>query len=162
MIFTRHFVTRENYWQIASIVTPKSLFTVTHALFFISSRIKPSRVRISLRTWYPILCAESLSVILDSCKAVGPHYNTVQYNAVLISSLQLYKWRRYIYIYIYIYIFRQSPVLVTQWWTKLRMIAPVPVKQPWGFTIKHNKRECCIYFLICTLRTSRLVVPMLN
>ena len=37
MIFTRDFVTRENYWQIASLVTQKSLFTVTHALFFISS-----------------------------------------------------------------------------------------------------------------------------
>ena len=36
MIFTRDFVTRENYWQIASLVTQKSLFTVTHALFFIS------------------------------------------------------------------------------------------------------------------------------
>ena len=28
-------VTRENYWQIASLVTQKSLFTITHALFFI-------------------------------------------------------------------------------------------------------------------------------
>ena len=36
MIFTRDFVTRENHWQIASLVTQKSLFTVTHALFFIS------------------------------------------------------------------------------------------------------------------------------
>ena len=36
MIFTRDFVTRENYWQIASLVTQKSLFTVTHALFFMS------------------------------------------------------------------------------------------------------------------------------
>ena len=35
MIFTHDFVTRENYWQIASLVTQKSLFTVTHALFFI-------------------------------------------------------------------------------------------------------------------------------
>ena len=35
MIFTRGFVTRENYWQIPSLVTQKSLFTVTHALFFI-------------------------------------------------------------------------------------------------------------------------------
>ena len=35
MIFTRDFVTRENYWQIASLVTQKSLFTVTYALFFI-------------------------------------------------------------------------------------------------------------------------------
>ena len=37
MIFTRDFVTRENHWRIASLVTQKSLFTVTHALFFISS-----------------------------------------------------------------------------------------------------------------------------
>ena len=38
MIFTRDFVTRENHWQIASLVTQKSLFTVTHALFFISTQ----------------------------------------------------------------------------------------------------------------------------
>ena len=36
MIFTRDFVTRENYWQIASLVTQKSLCMVNHALFFIS------------------------------------------------------------------------------------------------------------------------------
>ena len=36
MIFTRDFVTRENYWQIASLVSQKSLFTVTHAFFFMS------------------------------------------------------------------------------------------------------------------------------
>ena len=35
MSFTRDFVTRENYWQIASLVTPKSLFSVTYASFFI-------------------------------------------------------------------------------------------------------------------------------
>ena len=34
--FTSDFVTRENNWQITSLVTPKWLFTVTHALFFIS------------------------------------------------------------------------------------------------------------------------------
>ena len=31
-----YFVTRENHWQIASLVTQKPLFTVTHSLFFIS------------------------------------------------------------------------------------------------------------------------------
>ena len=35
MIFTRDFATRENHWQITPLVTKKSLFTVTHALFFI-------------------------------------------------------------------------------------------------------------------------------
>ena len=34
MIFTRDFVTRENYWQIALLVTQKSLFTVTNVLFY--------------------------------------------------------------------------------------------------------------------------------
>ena len=37
MNFTRDFVTRENYGQIASLVIQKSLFTATRALFFISS-----------------------------------------------------------------------------------------------------------------------------
>ena len=35
MIFILDFVTHENYWQIASLVTQKLLFTVTYALFFI-------------------------------------------------------------------------------------------------------------------------------
>ena len=35
MILTHDFVIRENHWQIASLVTQKSLFTVTHAVFFI-------------------------------------------------------------------------------------------------------------------------------
>ena len=35
MIFICDFVTRENHWQITSLVTKKSLFTVTHALFYI-------------------------------------------------------------------------------------------------------------------------------
>ena len=35
-IFTRDFVTRENHWQITSLVTKKSLFTVTKALFSLS------------------------------------------------------------------------------------------------------------------------------
>ena len=39
MIFTPDFVTRENYWQIASPVTQKKLFTVTHALCFISCEL---------------------------------------------------------------------------------------------------------------------------
>ena len=39
MIFIRDFVTRENHSQITSLVTKKSLFTVTHALFFISTDI---------------------------------------------------------------------------------------------------------------------------
>ena len=35
MIFTSDEVTSENYWQIASRVTQKSLFTVTNVLFYI-------------------------------------------------------------------------------------------------------------------------------
>ena len=33
--FSHDFVTHENYWQIASLVIQKSLFTITHALYFI-------------------------------------------------------------------------------------------------------------------------------
>ena len=43
MIFTRDFVTRENHCQIASLVTQKSLFTVTHALFLISLTLPDSK-----------------------------------------------------------------------------------------------------------------------
>ena len=35
MIFSRDYVTRENHCQIASFVTQKSLYMVTHALFYI-------------------------------------------------------------------------------------------------------------------------------
>ena len=45
MIFTRNFVTRENHWQIASLVTQKSLFTVTHALFFIIFSVSENKFR---------------------------------------------------------------------------------------------------------------------
>ena len=36
MIFTCDFVTHESHWQITSLETKKSLFKVTHALFYIS------------------------------------------------------------------------------------------------------------------------------
>ena len=53
MIFTRDFVTRENYWQIASLVTQKSLFTVTHALLLISCMIdRGSTLRVIHRYTY--------------------------------------------------------------------------------------------------------------
>ena len=69
LIFTRDFVTRENHWQITPIVTKKSLFTVTHALFFISlpdkelgtyprgrtsRRVPPDRYRTDTRYSPPI------------------------------------------------------------------------------------------------------------
>ena len=39
MSFTYDFVTRENHWWIASLMTQKSLFMVTNALFFISNEL---------------------------------------------------------------------------------------------------------------------------
>ena len=39
MIFMSGKVTRKNCWQIASLVIQKSLFTVSHALFYLSSAI---------------------------------------------------------------------------------------------------------------------------
>ena len=58
MIFTRDFVTRENYWQIASLVTQKSLFTVTHALFFMLK----SRDRLIFNIGIPILARRHLYI----------------------------------------------------------------------------------------------------
>ena len=34
MIFTRDCITRENHWRITSLVTTKSLFTLSHTLFY--------------------------------------------------------------------------------------------------------------------------------
>ena len=58
MIFTRDFVTRENYSQIPSLVTKKSLFTVTHALFIISFMLTKWHywkwsIR-SAKNWWPL------------------------------------------------------------------------------------------------------------
>ena len=39
MIFPRDFITRDNFWQTAPLVTQKTLFAVTHALFYISHKI---------------------------------------------------------------------------------------------------------------------------
>ena len=80
MIFTRDFVTRENYWQIASLVTQKSLFMVTHALFFIwlspsllrYYRITDSRMAIVLHQPYqPIGCQTCIDIIDDQAKTVS-------------------------------------------------------------------------------------------
>ena len=43
------FITDENYWQIASLVIQKSLFMVTHALFYLSC-ISISISNISIKT----------------------------------------------------------------------------------------------------------------
>ena len=50
MIFNRDFVTRENHWQIASLVTQKALFLVTHALFFIPPPYSMYFIAIVVRT----------------------------------------------------------------------------------------------------------------
>ena len=44
-------VTRENYWQIASLVTQKSLFTVTHALFYIFYIAQPQWILNNTQCW---------------------------------------------------------------------------------------------------------------
>ena len=64
MIFTRDFVTRENHCRIASLVTKKSLFTVTHALFFISCSY-PNEGTIKLN-FYQIWIAMGKICQLDS------------------------------------------------------------------------------------------------
>ena len=74
MIFTRDFVTRENYWQIASLVTQKSLFTVTYALFFISL------------TWGPLYPGKTAFLFWD-----GPQVSS---KAIVAKWKNLLEWRR--------------------------------------------------------------------
>ena len=74
MIFTSDFVTRENHWQSGSLVTQKSLFTVTHALFFIYidkyiiyiDGALPNQFHVSthMRTTFPIIYFSYLTVHL--------------------------------------------------------------------------------------------------
>ena len=96
MIFTRDFVTRENHWQIASLVTPKSLFTVTHALFFISQRNESSLLNYALKlgrfdmVHYFLdqgieLSDASLSILLNSC---SHRSNRFPINSTCVTSRQ--------------------------------------------------------------------------
>ena len=48
MIFTRDCVTRENHCRIASHVTKEPLFTVTHALSFISCGNKEENIKLHI------------------------------------------------------------------------------------------------------------------
>ena len=64
MIFTRD----EKHWQITSLMTPKSLFTVTHALFFISLSKVSADVRSYIQyIWISMhmICACIFVVIMD-------------------------------------------------------------------------------------------------
>ena len=62
--FTRDFVTRENYWQIASLVTQKSLFTVTHALFFIAWIYHKTSLMVCQVTGW---CRQATNLYLNQC-----------------------------------------------------------------------------------------------
>ena len=88
MIFTRDFVTRENHWQITSLGTQKSLFTVTHALFFIS---------------FTLLILHSLH---DGCRLFVSLVDTecISTNTVIFVALLLYDWfsQRESYSHVYL------------------------------------------------------------
>ena len=51
MIFASDEVTRENHWQIASLMTQKSLFTVTNVLFYFLHAILCPEHTILLKTF---------------------------------------------------------------------------------------------------------------
>ena len=69
MIFTRDFVDRENHWRTAPLVTAKSLFTVSHILFYISLTDWWIKQRTcELVTWCPKLLFRYESANLRICE----------------------------------------------------------------------------------------------
>ena len=116
MIFTRDFVTREIYWQIASLVTPKSLFAVTHVSFFISTDYRPGflqhrkmlqdrhRSRLhrntvnSVHTWNLISCSKikALNIIeaFIHFAIIAKYWSPIYRKPVLVQILEKYmsKW----------------------------------------------------------------------
>ena len=88
MIFTRDFVTRENYWQIASLVTQKSLFTVTHALFFISNELEIISHALVSQLWRRLWRHDQQNVNRAS-ETQGPCVNIDVFIAI-------YGWMRYV------------------------------------------------------------------
>ena len=64
MILTRDFITCENHCQITSLMTKKSLFTVTHALFFIS--FTKMRLKLVAILSWPQCVSRNLSPITAS------------------------------------------------------------------------------------------------
>ena len=91
MIFTRDFVTRENYWQIASLVTQKSLFMVTHALFLISLWWRKYLFHLSSTDWFTNMLQGywvTLFTMLVSiwCSTSGSLKTANPYHAELISA----------------------------------------------------------------------------
>ena len=94
MIFTRDFVTRDNHWPITPLVTKKSLFTVTHALFFISYTKNEDRMRARDN------CIEVLSIPHLYCNNLYTSKFTGRFNI----KVQSYRckdtwvsWRSYLY-----------------------------------------------------------------
>ena len=95
-------VTRENHWQIASLVTQNSLFTVTHALFFISLRNLFARRWFQIHFWPDVVIknvgldlskfCDSSRVNINICaiKACQPSSNPQLFCFVSFSSEPLY------------------------------------------------------------------------
>ena len=76
MIFTRDFVTRENNWHIASLVTLKSLFTVTHALLFMYYSIMPCCKRGNSLSW-ELEMRKKISSVRDRCQHWWPFWREI-------------------------------------------------------------------------------------
>ena len=81
MIFTRDFVTHENHCRIASLVTIKSLFTVTHALFFISLAVYGSSISTVM-----LLPLGTRDIMFSGCPSVCPSVRSQKY------PLSTYTW----------------------------------------------------------------------
>ena len=132
MIFTRDFVTRENHWQITPLVTKKSLFTVTHALFFISCIHLPSSV--ALRCW-TLWNYYSWGRVFNAENPLG-HWQLVP-----PASLQYIRRNMHTvfallcFVVVIHWLIFPYPSGLLHWHCGNLTIAPVPAKQPWWIWI---------------------------
>ena len=162
MIFTRDFVTRENHWQIASLVTQKSLFTVTHALFFIS-------------WWRHDM--EMLSTLLALCEgnplvaSGSPHKGSAMQKDLMFSLMLAWTSCHTVNLRVIwdamalMWHHCNNLSLLLNWHWGNHLIAPALVKQPWRIWINkshettndiydhyktnHNKTVCMIFRMYC-------------
>ena len=130
MIFTRDFVTRENHWQIASLVTQKSLFTVTHL-------------------YHCLRCLTCMHLGLNSMYCVKETYAVYHTKNCNIKSNDIEGVDRFdldicIYIYIIYLAYRRQHQFVT--WVNVFS----PVRPPKPMSIKYYPEFKAIQYEICS------------
>ena len=94
-------VTSENYWEIASRVTKKSLFTVTHALFFIFFDIYFKCIKFNVRTrrrlpynWCFVRRSNDVIIRQPRCNCAGIRDGIYRQLRRWISKVYVCVWER--------------------------------------------------------------------